>query len=145
MKRILVVEDDGAIRRSLETVLTSSGFLVAEAANGREALAAYDPGKYDAVVLDIIMPEMEGLETLRALQRISPAVKVLAISGGGQISADDHLSVAKKLGAAATLEKPFTGSALLNALDLLLGQSTARAQRPNDPPGGPGRTPHSSL
>ncbi|MBK8000116.1 MAG: response regulator [Verrucomicrobia bacterium] len=142
MKRILVVEDDGAIRRSLETVLTSSGFLVAEAANGREALAAYDPGKFDAVVLDIIMPEMEGLETLRALQRISPGVKVLAISGGGQISADDHLSMAKKLGAGATLEKPFTGSAILNALDRLLGSSSLRANRPVDGSDSSGRSPH---
>ena len=145
MKRILVVEDDGAIRRSLETVLTNSGFLVAEAANGREALAAYDPGKYDAVVLDIIMPEMEGLETLRALQRISPGVKVLAISGGGQICADEHLTIAKKLGAGATLEKPFTGTALLNALNLLLGLSTANIVRPNDPTGVAGRTPRSAT
>lgn len=144
MKRILVVEDDGAIRRSLETALNSSGFLVAGAANGREALAAYDPGKFDAVVLDIIMPEMDGLETLRALRRISPVVKVLAISGGGQISADDHLAVARKLGAGAILEKPFTATALLTALDLLLGSGVAPAILPSVPPDTTGRTPHSA-
>ncbi len=145
MKRILVVEDDGAIRRSLETVLTNSGFLVVEAANGREALAAYDPGKFDAVVLDIIMPEMEGLETLRALRRISPSIKVLAISGGGQISADDHLAMAKKLGSTATLEKPFTGSALLNALNFELGLSEAQAVNPGNQTGSQDRPTHGGL
>lgn len=120
MKRILVVEDDGAIRSTLETALTSSGYLTVEAANGREALAVFDPEKIDAVVLDIIMPEMEGFETLRALRRIRPDVKVLAISGGGQIGPQDYLSMARKLGAQETLEKPFTYDALQSALNRLL-------------------------
>ena len=138
MKRILVVEDDGAIRRSLEKTLTNSGLLVVEAANGREAIAAYDPGKIDAVVLDIIMPDVEGLETLRALRRISPDVKVVAISGGGQICAEDYLTIARKLGAQRTLEKPFTASALLAALNELLGLP-APAAGPHSPI--PGRLP----
>lgn len=127
MKRILVVEDDSAIRRSLEKALTNSGFLVVEAANGREAIAAYDPGKIDAVVLDIIMPDVEGLETLRALRHICPAVKVLAMSGGGQICAEDHLAVARKLGAQRSIEKPFLASAFLALLNDLLGIHSPQA------------------
>ena len=138
MKRILVVEDDGAIRRSLERTLTNSGFLVVEAANGREAVAAYDPGKIDAVVLDIIMPDVEGLETLRILRHISPDVKVIAISGGGQICAEDYLTIARKLGAQRALEKPFSASALLAALNELLGLP-APAAGPHRP--SPGRLP----
>lgn len=121
MKRILVVEDDSAIRRSLEKTLTNSGFLVVQAANGREAIAAYDLGKIHAVVLDIIMPEVDGVETLRALRQVDPAVKVLAISGGGQICAEDYLAIARKLGAQRVLEKPFSASTLLATLHELLG------------------------
>lgn len=105
----------------METALTNSGYLTVEAANGREALAVFDPGKIDAVVLDIIMPEMEGFETLRALRRIHPDIKVLAISGGGQIGPQDYLVMAKKLGAQETLEKPFTYDALHSAMNRLLG------------------------
>lgn len=120
MKRILLVEDDDAIRRSLEKILTKSGFIAVEAANGREALAAYDPGTIDAVVLDIIMPDVEGLETLRTWRRTSPGVRVLAISGGGQICAEDYLVLAAKLGAQETLAKPFTAATFLEALHRLL-------------------------
>ncbi len=140
MKRILVVEDDGAIRRSLERTLTNSGFLVAEAANGREAIAAYDPGKIDAVVLDIIMPDVEGLETLRALRHISPNVKVIAISGGGQICAEDYLTLARKLGAQAALEKPFSAATLLSALNELLGLPSPEPAPPARRPG-PSQSP----
>jgi len=125
MKRILVVEDDDAIRRSLEIVLAKSGFIAVEAANGREALAAYQPGQIDAVVLDLIMPDVEGLETLQSLRRISPDVRVLAISGGGRISSTDYLDMALKFGAQEALAKPFTSETFIGALNRLLASPTA--------------------
>lgn len=120
MKRILLVEDDDAIRRSLESVLAKSGFIAVEAANGREALAAYDPGRIDAVVLDLIMPAVEGLETLRALRLISPDVRVLAISGGGQKRPVDLLETALQFGAREALSKPFTSETFIQALNRVL-------------------------
>lgn len=120
MNSILVVEDDDAYRRSLDQILTKSGFSTVLATNGREALAAYDPGKIEAVVLDLIMPDVEGIETLTKLRRSFPQIKVLAISGGGQIGAKDYLDLAAKLGAKATLEKPFTTEALMVALQKVL-------------------------
>jgi len=120
MKRILLVEDDDAIRRSLEAVLAKSGFIAVEAANGRDALAAYDPRRIDAVVLDLIMPDMEGLETLRALRRISTDVRVLAISGGGQKLPDDLLETALQFGARETLAKPFTSETFIQTLNRVL-------------------------
>ena len=120
MKRILLVEDDDAIRRSLEIVLAKSGFIAVEAANGREALAAYQPGQIDAVVLDLIMPDVEGLETLRALRRISPDVRVLAISGGGRMASPDYLDMALQFGAQEALAKPFTSETFIGALNRVL-------------------------
>ncbi len=128
MKSILVVEDDETYRRSLEKILTKSGFIAVQAANGREALASYDPAKIDAVVLDLIMPDIEGIETLTRLRRSSPDVKVLAMSGGGQIGPRDYLDLASKLGARETLAKPFTAEAFIGALNRVLGNS---AQAPS--------------
>ena len=125
MKRILLVEDDDAIRRSLEIVLAKSGFVVVEAANGREAQAAYQPGQIDAVVLDLIMPDVGGLETLRALRRISRDVRILAISGGGKTSSTDYLDMALKSGAQEALAKPFTSETFIEALNRLLASPTA--------------------
>lgn len=130
MKSILVVEDDDAYRRSLGQILAKSGFAIVPAANGREALSAYDPLHIDAVVLDLIMPDVEGIETLTKLKRTAPGVKVLAISGGGQIGAKDYLDLASKLGAQEILEKPFTAEAFIGALHRVLGSSSATA-----PPG----------
>ena len=124
MKRILLVEDDDAIRRSLEIVLAKSGFMAVEAANGREALAAYQLGQIDAVVLDLIMPDMEGLETLRALRRISPDVRVLAISGGSRISSADYMDMALKFGAQEALAKPFTSETFIGTLNRVLVSPT---------------------
>ncbi len=124
MKSILVVEDDDAYRRSLGQILAKSGFAIVPAANGREALSAYDPSIIDAVVLDLIMPDVEGIETLTKLRRAAPGVKVLAISGGGQIGAKDYLDLASKLGAQETLEKPFTAEVFINALQRVLGSSS---------------------
>jgi DNA-binding NtrC family response regulator len=121
MNSILIVEDDDAYRRSLEQILTKSGFSTVLATNGREAIAAYDPEKIAAVVLDLIMPDIEGIETLTKLRRSFPKVKVLAISGGGQIGAKDYLDLAAKLGANATLAKPFTPEALMTELQRVLG------------------------
>lgn len=130
MKSILVVEDDDAYRRSLGQILAKSGFAIVPAANGREALSAYDPLNIDAVVLDLIMPDVEGIETLTKLKRTAPGVKVLAISGGGQIGAKDYLDLASKLGAQEILEKPFTAEAFIGALHRVLGSPSATA-----PPG----------
>lgn len=128
MKSILVVEDDDAYRRSLDQILVRSGYSTVLATNGREALAAYDPEKIEAVVLDLIMPDIEGIETLTKLRRSFPNVKVLAVSGGGQIGAKDYLGLAAKLGAKATLAKPFSTEAFISALQRVLGSSPAAAQ-----------------
>lgn len=121
MKSILIVEDDDTYRRSLEQILTKSGFTTTSAANGRIALDLYHPERFDAVVLDLIMPDIEGIETLTKLRRMSPNVKVIVISGGGKIDAKDYLALALKLGAVEVLAKPFSAEELLNTMRGILG------------------------
>ena len=120
MSRILLVEDDASFRESMYKVLTRAGHDVQEADNGRVALQQLHDHPADVVITDIVMPEQEGLETIIRLRRTNPHVKVIAISGGGSINAVDYLRTAKKLGALATLAKPFSRQEILTAIEQVL-------------------------
>ena len=75
--------------------------------------------KIDLVITDLIMPEKEGIETINELRLDFPDIKIIAISGGGNIGADNYLSLAKNLGADMTLSKPFTRDDLTKAVNNL--------------------------
>ena len=118
--RILVVEDDVQVRRMVCKVLKNQGYDLAEAANGKEAfkLLSHEEN-IKIVVADIIMPEKDGLETIQELKRDYPDIKILAISGGGKISAKNYLIIAQKVGADLILKKPFDKQELLDAVKKL--------------------------
>lgn len=120
MFRILVVDDDEGVRHYLRELLERSGYEVVEAVNGAKALSLYKANPTDLVITNILMPEKEGLETIRELRRGFPGVKIIAISGGGQIGPSDYLAVAQRLGAARTFSKPFDQKKLLGAVEELL-------------------------
>jgi CheY-like chemotaxis protein len=113
-RRILLVDDDPDVRRSLGNTLTKAGYEVVPAANGVEALRQWrDIHGGDLVILDMFMPEKDGLETIVELRNHSPGVPIIAISGGGTTGRLDILQDAKLLGAIETFEKPFSTHALL--------------------------------
>ena len=116
MSRLLLIEDDASLRRMLAQMLTRVGFTVSEARNGRVAIKVLTETPIDIVVTDMIMPEMEGVETIRFLRREYPAIKIVAISGGGISSAESYLEIAKKIGAHRTLAKPFMPDELMAAI-----------------------------
>ena len=121
MARIVVIEDDEMIRPLLVKVVELLGHEVFAEANGMaglERVKACDP---DVVITDMIMPEKEGVETIRELRRNFPAIKIIAISGGGRISSTDCLLLAKRFGAAYTLTKPFGRDELKLAIETVLG------------------------
>ena len=122
MANILLVEDDEAVREILRKALVSAGHTVEEASNGDVALAAYRRQAADVVITDLVMPDKDGLETIMLLRRLDPAVKIIAISGGGRTigSGQLYLETARSIGAAQILAKPFTGSALLAAVTEVL-------------------------
>jgi CheY-like chemotaxis protein len=120
MTRVLLIDDDAEVRTVLRTMLEHAGYEVIEAVNGREGLARYQATPIDVILLDLLMPEQEGLETISALQRLDPTVKIIAMSGGGQTGRMDFLELAAELGAQRTLRKPFSQQALLDAVRELL-------------------------
>jgi len=101
------------IRQSLE----QAGYDVTEARHGKEALQQYRLAPADLVIMDILMPDQDGLETTATLLREFPNVKVIAITGGSDmIGILNFLDVAKMLGAHSTLQKPFEMKALLDTV-----------------------------
>ena len=108
---ILVVEDTEALRVLFGRILQRAGFRVVTAADGVEALARFGEQAFDLVVTDMMMPNMDGFELIRALVKSDPGVRIIAISG-----VDDRLSyldMAIRLGALAKLEKPVTAANLI--------------------------------
>ncbi|GIU80128.1 MAG: transcriptional regulator [Bryobacteraceae bacterium] len=117
--RILVVDDDPGVRDVIRSMLEASGYSVLLAENGKEAMRLLKTERADLILTDLVMPEQEGIETIKALRREYPSLKVIAMSGafGG-----DYLRIAAYLGAHATLAKPIQMEALLKLVEETLGR-----------------------
>ena len=122
MPRILVVEDDRPFREMLRKILERAGHEVEEADNGNVCIELYRKMASDVVIMDLVMPDKEGIETIMDLRRMNPEVKIIAISGGGRMRPDGPLAMAKKLGAGRSLAKPFTPQELLGAVAEVLAE-----------------------
>jgi two-component system, chemotaxis family, chemotaxis protein CheY len=120
MAKILLVDDDTLVRTSLSLALEDAGHAVVQAVNGDEGLDALAREMFDVVVLDILMPEREGIETIREIRKTWTALPVLAISGGDKTGWSDFLKMASTLGANDTLAKPFTSTEFLARVTRLL-------------------------
>lgn len=119
---ILVIDDDDAMRRMIARVLAQAGHRVLAVGNGREGLEAFRAHSPDLVITDIVMPEKEGIETMRELRRDSPATPVLVISGAHPTQGGLYLRMALTLGATAVLAKPFRADQLAATVrDVLAG------------------------
>ena len=117
MPSILVVDDEDQILQLIRETLEQAGYRVAEARDGKEALDQYRLAPADVVIMDILMPEQDGLETTATLRREFPNVKVIAITGGSDmIGILNFLDVAKMLGAHRVLQKPFEMKTLLDTV-----------------------------
>lgn len=117
MPSILVVDDEPQIRRLVRETLEQAGYHVTEACDGKEALQQYRLAPADLVIMDILMPNQDGLETIVALRREFPDLKVMVITGGSDmIGTHNFLDIANMLGAHSTLQKPFEMKALLDTV-----------------------------
>jgi two-component system chemotaxis response regulator CheY len=116
MPDVLVIDDDDMIREMLLETLEKEGFSARGAENGEVALKELKCNRYDVVITDILMPEKEGLETIRFLKNEMPEVPIIAISGGGLGSADFYCEIAQGLGARYSFTKPFRSDEILTAV-----------------------------
>jgi CheY-like chemotaxis protein len=123
MARILIIDDDNAFRAMLRTMLERLGHEVIEAIHGGAGIPIVAKEQLDLAIVDLIMPEKEGMETIPEIRRLKRDLKILAVSGGGRMPAKDLLKMTKMLGANKTLAKPFTREELEKALLELVGRA----------------------
>ena len=125
MTNILVMDDDPTLLDALCDVLVSAGHAVTPMANGSKALELVHAKDIELVIIDLFMPDKEGLETIIELRRQCPRLKIIAISGGGRKGAAAldptvNLAMAMKFGAAVAINKPFTPDQLTSAISTAL-------------------------
>jgi DNA-binding response OmpR family regulator len=111
--RILLADDEAGVRGFMRAALEQGGYEVIEAADGRQALQQARAGQVDLLITDLVMPVLEGLETIQALRRDDPGVRVIAISGA---FGSQYLKTAQLLGADAVLSKPMSTELLLTSV-----------------------------
>ena len=117
MPSVLVVDDEDQVRQLIRETLEQAGYDVQEARDGKEGLERYRANPADLVIMDILMPDQDGLESTMTLRREFPTSRVIAITGGSDmIGILNFLDVAKMLGARRTLQKPFEMKTLLDAV-----------------------------
>jgi len=122
IQRILIIDDDHHILMMVKKMLERAGFEVDLASNGKEGLELFKKLSFDLVITDIIMPEKEGLETIREMKKMCSDLNIIAMSGGGKVSSDNYLNTAKMFGASRILTKPFTRKEMVSVVKELLAE-----------------------
>lgn len=116
MYRILIVDDDTLVRDALRLMLEHAGYDVTEAAEGGEALALHEAQKFDLVITDLIMPDVEGIETITKMKKMTPHTPLIAMSGGARIGPGQLLTIAEDCGANASFTKPIDRKEFLESV-----------------------------
>lgn len=115
MPSVLVVDDQDQVRQLIRETLEQAGYEVEEARDGNEGLERYRTKPADLVIMDILMPDQDGLEGIMSLRREFPNSRVIAMTGGSEgIGVGNVLYIARMLGARRTLQKPFELTVLLD-------------------------------
>ena len=117
---ILIVEDDESYRSMLMYALESQGYKIFVAPGGLEAKNILQELKPDLIITDIIMEDMDGFEVIIHAKKQNPEIKIIAISGGGDLKTERYLDTAKELGAEYSIMKPFSLDEITTAVDSLL-------------------------
>ena len=121
-RTIMVVDDNPDIITIVTTILEGKGYQVLSASSGQELLNLLTDRKPDLIILDIMMPEMDGLEVLGRLKAVTETASIPVILLTAKVQYEDVLG-GYKLGADYYITKPFTSTQLVNGINLLLGES----------------------
>jgi CheY-like chemotaxis protein len=114
MATILIIDDDGDVRDTLAFVLEEAGYETLVASSGAEGARLFRDERPDLIVTDMIMPETDGIEAMRAIQAVNPRARIVAMSGHSFAGSGYYLKLAKRFGAMAVLPKPFEADELLS-------------------------------
>ena len=135
MQRILVIDDEMLVREALQRVLTSTTVSVIAAADADEGLATLRESPVDLVIIDVVLPGMDGVAAIREIRRRHPALPIIAISGGGDfglnayrpeaISTIAYLAACTAAGAQGVLAKPFETAELRSLIAQVLAPERA--------------------
>lgn len=134
MGHILVVDDDHVLCLCMHEALTQAGHEVTEAHNGSTGISLFERIHPDLVIADLVMPDHEGLDTIRSIRRQTDDVPIIAISGYNL----EYLKWAVQLGADASLPKPFAPETLSRLVDMLMSGTWREGHEVVSPP--PGRS-----
>jgi CheY-like chemotaxis protein len=132
MTRILVIDDDFSVSIAIQILLRSRGYEVVLAQTGHAGAEAFAASRFDVVMVDLFMPEMDGFETISKLRQYLPTVPIVAMSGfrfcEPIAAVPDFLDVAAKLGATSCLRKPFGPRQLMAAIDVSLPETFSQGR-----------------
>ncbi|MGH7090925.1 MAG: response regulator [Stellaceae bacterium] len=120
MSNILVIDDNASVRKALMLMLESGGHSVLGAKDGAEGLRVFETEDPDLVLVDIIMPDKDGIEIIREMRRARPQARIIAMTGGGRFTNLDFLKMARAFGAADTLAKPIDPDDLVTRVEACL-------------------------
>jgi DNA-binding response OmpR family regulator len=115
-KLVCVVDDDELVRAKLALDLKSQGYDTIEVDDSRRLTAILDSRPVDTVVLDLVMPERDGVEIIADIRKGWPNVRIVAVSGGGRVGPELYLRIARHMGADVCLPKPVTAERLKSAI-----------------------------
>ena len=127
MAAILIVDDDPTVRMVAAEMLRGSGYAILEAQDGVEALQILRHVPVDLIVLDMLMPNMDGVETIRAVRVAYPDARILAISSGGRSDPRAYLEMAMAFGADEVMQKPLRLATFASTVETLLQRPARRA------------------
>ena len=118
--RVIIVDDDKDVRDGIRLVLETHGYDVDVASDGEKGTLLIESSPFDIAIIDLYMPRKEGIEMIVELKSAHPDLGIIAISGGRNVAGLNYLDLAKKLGANATLNKPFSSKDLIDTVNELV-------------------------
>jgi DNA-binding response OmpR family regulator len=130
MTRVLIIDDDASTRDVLRQLLNREGYETVEACDGREGVQCSQAAPMDVIILDMLLPERNGLDVIRELREVNPTVPIIAISGYSHTGPLDFLRVAETCGAQRTFQKPFHLREMLQAVHDLTQGKDGRTHTP---------------
>lgn len=121
---VLIVDDDADIRSGISEILTDEGYRCSQASDGNLALRQLDQHPFDLVIIDMLMPEKDGVETIQAIKARWPKARMIAMSGSA-MGSDYLLRIGSGVGAQATIQKPFHTEAFVELVAKVLSEDPA--------------------